>query len=298
LFLEDGVLRQGGDMLDTSFLGPHQGGKALMEASVFSESVFRSLQEVPLSLGEDELAWYAKDIRLPATVTFGGRVWAAREITELRFFPSFSTGVAIDSLYLVVKDEADVHALLPNLGEYSPGDPRFVFILQADMEGSSEEKEAFVSAFEARFHEYRYFFVRDSLRSEMYALYGGFLFVGSFMGALFLIATALIIYFKQISEGYQDQDRFVILQKVGMSASEVRRTVNTQILIVFFLPLAVAICHAAGSLHMITLIMRLLQLSNAPSIAANIFLAAIFVTLLYGAFFAKTAKTYYKMVRF
>ena len=121
---------------------------------------------------------------------------------------------------------------------------------------------------------------------------------GIFLGLIFLLGTALIIYFKQISEGYQDHDRFIILQKVGMSGAEVNATVRKQILLVFFLPLLVAVCHVAGSLHMMVLMLQLFGLMDVPYIALNTFGAALGVTLLYGLFYRNTAKTYYKMVRF
>jgi putative ABC transport system permease protein len=282
MILADGELRH----LTDDFAPSPQSAADMAMVGVLTESMFNALQDAPISLKENEIAWYSRDIRLPAAIVFGGQTYAARELTVLDFRPSFTSGVSIGNLYLVVKDGA------------SFGAAEAAFILQADLEGAPEEKEAFAAAFKTRFQDYHNLFVRDSMRAEMYALYGGILFVGIFLGTLFLMATALIIYFKQISEGYQDQDRFVILQKVGMSAGEVRKTVSRQILTVFFLPLLTAICHVAGSLRMIALLLRILRISNVPYIAVNVFLAAAFVALLYGVFYAKTAKTYSKMVRF
>ena len=81
---------------------------------------------------------------------------------------------------------------------------------------------------------------RAEARVSFASLYGGFFFIGTFLSALFVVAAALIIYYKQISEGYDDRERFLIMQKVGMERREVRASIRSQVLMVFFLPLAVA----------------------------------------------------------
>jgi len=86
---------------------------------------------------------------------------------------------------------------------------------------------------------------RSSFAQEYYSLNGGFFFLGVFLGAIFLMAAVLIIYYKQISEGYEDRERYLVMQKVGMEPRTVRRSVNTQLLVVFFAPLAVAAIHVA-----------------------------------------------------
>jgi putative ABC transport system permease protein len=137
----------------------------------------------------------------------------------------------------------------------------------------------------------------DATRRDWYAMYGGFLFLGVFLGLLFLMATTLIIYFKQVSEGYMDHDRFIILQQVGMSRDEVRATVRKQILSVFILPIVAAILHTCGALHMMTEMLSMFGLGDKLLIALSIFLTAGVFALLYGMVYTATARTYYKMVR-
>ena len=137
----------------------------------------------------------------------------------------------------------------------------------------------------------------DAMRRDWYAMYGGFLFLGVFLGLLFLMATTLIIYFKQVSEGYMDHDRFIILQQVGMSRDEVRATVRKQILSVFILPIIAAILHTCGALHMMTEMLSMFGLGDKLLIALSIFLTAGVFALLYGMVYTATARTYYKMVR-
>ena len=83
-------------------------------------------------------------------------------------------------------------------------------------------------------------------RQGFMGLYGGFFFIGIFLGLLFVMATVLIIYYKQISEGYDDKERFAIMQKVGMSREEVRASIRSQVMTVFFLPLITAGIHVAA----------------------------------------------------
>ncbi|QHQ62412.1 FtsX-like permease family protein [Anaerocolumna sedimenticola] len=134
-------------------------------------------------------------------------------------------------------------------------------------------------------------------REEGYGLYGGLLFLGIFFTILFLVATVLIIYFKQISEGYEDKERFIILQKVGMDDFEVKRTINKQILIVFFLPLLGALLHVSMAEHMITKLLEAFHLFNNTLTAWCIFITCIVFMAAYILVYRLTAKTYYKIVK-
>ena len=138
---------------------------------------------------------------------------------------------------------------------------------------------------------------RDAQEVDFYSLYGSFLFLGLFLGALFLMATVLIIYYKQISEGYEDKERFAIMEKVGMSQQQVRTAIRSQVRMVFFLPLLGAIIHLAASFKMISKLMAALGLQNIPLFALC---CAGTVAAFAGGYFIiyhLTARTYYKIVR-
>ncbi len=128
-------------------------------------------------------------------------------------------------------------------------------------------------------------------------VYGGLFFMGIFLGVLFLMATILIIYYKQVSEGYEDRERFLIMQKVGLSPSEVKKSIHSQIITVFFLPLITAGVHVAFAFPMIEKILGLLGLVNIPlyllCTCASFLIFAIFYCAVYGM----TAKVYYRLVR-
>lgn len=137
---------------------------------------------------------------------------------------------------------------------------------------------------------------RELSRESFYGLYGGLFFIGIYLGILFLIATVLIIYYKQISEGFEDRKRFQIMQNVGMSKREVRRSIKSQILSVFFLPLLTAILHVSVAFPIMVKLLRVLNLNNRSLFAgctvATVGVFAVFYAIVYSL----TAKEYYRIV--
>lgn len=132
--------------------------------------------------------------------------------------------------------------------------------------------------------------------AEYYAMNGGFLFLGIFLGFLFIMATVLIIYYKQISEGYEDKDRFEIMQKVGLPKKEIKSSISTQILIVFFAPLAVAAIHVAFDFQLMLRLLSLFALTNAKLTMLCTIGTLLGFTVIYGFVYGLTARTYYKIV--
>lgn len=142
---------------------------------------------------------------------------------------------------------------------------------------------------------------RTSCRAEAaddyYGMNGSFLFLGIFLGLAFLIATVLMIYYKQISEGYEDRQRFVILQKVGMSRREVRATIRTQVLMVFFVPLLMAAVHMSFAFPMISRLLSLFSLNNVSLFLLCSLITFLVFALVYVAVYLVTARKYYQIVR-
>ena len=133
--------------------------------------------------------------------------------------------------------------------------------------------------------------------SGWYMSYGGILFIGIFLGILFIMAAVLIIYYKQVSEGYEDHERFLIMQKVGMSHDEVRSSIRKQVSMVFFLPLVMAVIHVMFAFPMIS---RLLVMFNLTDIRLEFICTCVTVvvfSLVYSLVYMRTAKVYYRLVR-
>ena len=137
---------------------------------------------------------------------------------------------------------------------------------------------------------------REASRFMFLSLYGGLFFLGLFLGALFIMATVVIMYYKQMSEGYDDKKRFEIMQKVGLSRSEIKKTIGSQVLMVFFLPLAAAGLHILASFKMITRLLYLLNLTNVRLFAECALGTFAVFALIYAAVYALTARSYYKIV--
>ena len=137
---------------------------------------------------------------------------------------------------------------------------------------------------------------RSQGEEESYGLAGGFLFLGLFLGFIFLLATVLIIYYKQISEGYEDKERFEIMQKVGLSRGEVKRSIHSQILMVFFLPIVVASIHILFDFNMVEKLLTLFYIHNTTLTALCTLGTVLVFFLAYGVVYVLTARTYYKIV--
>ena len=139
--------------------------------------------------------------------------------------------------------------------------------------------------------------LKAAAQSDGYAMAGGFLFLGIVLGIIFLMATVLIIYYKQVSEGYEDRRRFEIMQQVGLTRSEVKSSIRSQVLTVFFLPIAVAAVHILFDFNMVVQLLELFGLRNIPLTALCTLDTVLVFFIVYGAVYLLTARTYYKIVR-
>lgn len=138
--------------------------------------------------------------------------------------------------------------------------------------------------------------IREEHYSSFYTLNGGLLFLGIFLGFIFLVGAGIIIYYKQMSEGYEDKDRFEIMQKVGMSRKEVKSAIRRQILMVFFLPLLMAVLHIIMAFPMISRLLGLLGMMNTELYILCTAGTIVVFAVIYAAIYMCTAKSYYKIV--
>ena len=132
---------------------------------------------------------------------------------------------------------------------------------------------------------------KKELYQNLYQLVGGFLFLGIMLGIVFVFATAIIIYYKQISEGYEDRHRFVIMQKVGMSNREVQKSIRSQIFLVFFLPLIVAIIHLGVAFKPLNCLLQIFFMPNSLLFLICAVISVIIFAVIYGFIYSITAKT-------
>lgn len=133
-------------------------------------------------------------------------------------------------------------------------------------------------------------------KSDYYALYGGLFFLGILLGSVFIFGMILIIYYKQITEGYEDQGRFSILMKVGMTRKEVRQSINSQVMTVFFLPLAMAGMHTAFSFPIIRKILKMFAMNDEKLLILVLICCYLAFAVFYAAVYLLTSREYYKIV--
>ena len=219
------------------------------------------------------------------------------------------------SVILIVKDENALENMRKQLAAMETeayGEERTVdltYVMNFDMSGTGEEKIACANAVRERVSEWQNDETNPKTmrldcnvisRAEGHIDYetsnGGLLFLGLFLGSMFLMITVLIIYYKQISEGYEDKERFAIIEKVGMSNEEVKATIRSQVRMVFFLPLATAACHLAAAYPMLKKLLALVSLYNGTLFAWCLAGTVLVFGLIYLAVFIITSKSYYKIV--
>ncbi len=138
---------------------------------------------------------------------------------------------------------------------------------------------------------------REVEREDFYAVFGTLFYLGIILSIVFVLAAVLIIYYKQISEGYEDERRFEIMQKVGMTEREIRKSINSQLLTVFFLPLAFAVMHVSFAFPMIRKLLLLLSLNNSSLFAVTTGISAVAFAVFYAVVYKLTSSVYFKIVR-
>lgn len=204
-------------------------------------------------------------------------------------------------LYIIVSDEDELCGIYGKYrAVYGEDAPSLQFSYGADFDEGDSVQAAFSeplhSALQAKNYNARSY-VRAAQADSYMSLYGGLFFLGVYLGTLFLMATILIIYYKQITESYEDRKRFEIMQKVGMSYAEVKKSINSQILTVFFLPLIAAGIHVAFAFPMTNLIMGMVGLTSTKLFAFCSLGCFTVFSLIYAAVYLLTAKVYYRIVK-
>ena len=165
-----------------------------------------------------------------------------------------------------------------------------------DIQAKTEEFEAYANVIEASNDDSITVGSREDAAKDIYGFMGSLLFVGALLSVAFFIGAVLVIYYKQISEGYEDRDRFVILQKLGIDQKTIKKSINRQVLIVFFLPLVTAFIHTAFAFKMYRKIIQLFGVDGNVTLNATIVIGAIFVVV-YLIVYQITSRSYYKIIK-
>lgn len=207
-----------------------------------------------------------------------------------------------NSMFVVV-DFMDTMFMIDDLQKQAYGDNASYIHTSYDFNLSKSEGMSVKEATDALIANYpgdtTYMMVdtQEGNYEDLLSLYASFLFIGIFLSFLFIMATVLIMYYKQITEGYEDKKRFEIMQKVGLNKREVKKTINSQVLTVFFLPLVVAAIHIVFAFPMIEKMLRLLYLDNTNLYIMTTVICFGVFALVYVLIYFLTSKVYYGIVR-
>lgn len=260
-------------------------------------------EEIP-ELAENEVALFTIKKTDMDTLVLENRSYHVKEIKQFQNTEDFETiaDMMDEYYYVIVNDVQDMERLWQLQKDiYQENSSSISRQVRLDIDGDSEQKkecfENIKTALEPEQAKARILIdSRQSNLDEFYQIYGGFLFLGLFLGILFLMITVLIIFYKQISEGYDDKERFSIMEKVGMSNDEVKATIRSQVRTVFFLPILMAAVHVGMAFPMIKRLLSLFGLSNTALFAGCMAGTILVFALIYLLVFLKTSKTYYKIV--
>ena len=260
-------------------------------------------EEIP-ELAENEVALFTIKKTDMDTLVLENRSYHVKEIKQFENTEDFETiaDMMDEYYYVIVNDVQDMERLWQLQKDiYQENSSSISRQVRLDIDGDSEQKkECFENIKTALGPEQAKARIlidsRQSNLDEFYQIYGGFLFLGLFLGILFLMITVLIIFYKQISEGYDDKERFSIMEKVGMSNDEVKATIRSQVRTVFFLPILMTAIHVGMAFPMIKRLLSLFGLSNTALFAGCMAGTILVFALIYLLVFLKTSKTYYKIV--
>lgn len=257
------------------------------------------------TLEADEVMLYAtKELSYGEdTIQLGdGPVYTVKKQVSQFVKNSIDSMQIFPTVYLFVNDPVALIQPVENvtIGESESSPLTYQWYYGFDLPCDEETQEAFYEVLQDRLENTPDFFVYGECaaaeRGYLYGMYGGLFFLGILLGIVFVFAAVLIIYYKQISEGYEDQSRFAIMQKVGMSKKDIRRSINSQILTVFFLPLIAAGVHLAFAFPMIRKLLLLFSLTNFPLLVGVTVACYLVFALFYLLVYRATSKSYFAIV--
>lgn len=296
------VMKDGDDFLASSDIEKVESVNQVANLAVLTADEFEGISGQKLNLDKDQVAAYSYGDELSEDFSINDMQFHVKARLD-KFTVEDLSVYMTDAYYLVVADDqvlTQINDLQTKAYGESGSQIKTEFVL--NMDGSDEEKLACYNKIENAVYDLKFPFEMMRVDSkqrgskDFMGLVGGFLFLGIFLGIVFTFAAALIIYYKQISEGYYDKDKFEIMQKVGMSKSEVKKTIRKQVLMVFFIPLVMAGIHILAAFKMITRLLQVFMMYNVSLFAICTVGTFVVFAIIYAIVYAVTAREYYKIV--
>ena len=274
---------------------------------VFDQKDYENMTGQKLALSGKEVGLFTKNKELQGQkeLTLNGQTYTIKEEIKKDFIlehvPNQYNILTLDYNYLVVPDLKVFLDQYPNssiFNQYYGG--MNVTASEEEQLKLADDYAKFLNNFNRELNKEGSYVYGSNLAdssAQMSALFGGVFFIGIFLSIIFMVGTVLVIYYKQISEGYEDRERFIILQKVGLDQKQIKQTINKQVLTVFFLPLLFAFLHLAFAYHMLSLILKVIGVLDATMmLTVTLSICAIFL-IVYVLIFMITSRSYRKIVQ-
>ena len=278
----------------TEGLSVEETQKMIAPFLVISRQEYEKMTGKKVDLADNEALLYAKNLRInqKQALTINGKSWNIKEHLTTDFahgkIVNPSGMVSQKNMYMVVNNPSQVG--LKSFYTYYIG-----------IQSSNKQVDLQESIFNALQKQGQEsgnisFSERYRIEKDYQGVIGTLLFIGIFLSTIFLLGTVLVIYYKQISEGYEDREGFIVLQKVGLDEKQTKATIRKQIITVFFLPLIFAFLHIAVAFHMLQLIVALLGATNIPLLIQTTITTCGVFLLVYILVFVMTSRSYQKIV--
>lgn len=307
----DIVCSKNGDQILIKPANTIRNSDSVLVLSLLNQAEYERLTGISANLNDGEiLAWYPSAVQKDS-VTVDETEFTVKKWLDKNPLTCGEDAVS-DNAVLVVTDEDfkkfdDMRTEMYKGVSSAPAGEDLTLHLGLDITGSETDKIDFGTPVMEAVKDLKKngglsenSWITSGIRQQEYESYyadnGSLLFIGIFLGSLFLMGTAMIIYYKQISEGYEDQKRFEIMQKVGLSRREVRSSVRRQILMVFFLPLLMAMLHITMAFPMIRRMLLLFGMTNTKLFIGCTAGTVLIFAVVYGLIYLMTARSYYHIV--
>lgn len=318
--MENGCLDLRLDMRDTwytpgYFTGWEQGSQKIVYVHVLSLDDYNRLCGTSYTLAQNEVLLASEDVRydFDHMIFYDGKKAIIKD--QIRQDPVM-TGVRLDGIALDVHNCDEIYLAVPDLYSFMGGEEGAARYKEANymayhweygvnIDDTDQEKQTIYEKMNAAVEKLpgqsddssdTVCYLKAERGERFYGLAGGLLFLAIIMNILFVFVTALIMYYKQISEGYEDQARFTIMQKIGMTKTEIKKSIRSQMLTVFLLPLLVAGVHFIFTSNIIYILLNYSVIDNRPLLNRVMLICYLIFAVIYSAVYGLTSRTYYKIV--
>ncbi len=272
------------------------------DAYVLTLDEYNRFNQTSETLEATEILLYSSDdFYTKDTLAYNGVTYEVKKIANddcLEYITN-STMALFSKLLIVVPNEEVFNQFIMNDAAVKNDISDVITMVGFDSAASMKDTELFMTKLDEVFVENGFeweYMLKESEREAFYSMYGGILFVGAILGVMFILCTVMIIYYKQISEGYEDRERFAIMQKVGLSKDEIKSVIHSQIMSVFFIPLVTAIIHAAVALKIVAKCLEMVVIIHTPTFIVSVALTCAIFSIIYIIVYKITSKEYYNIV--